>query len=134
MAKQRVGGSFAPPLSDELLAKYERIALDASGPVGDALLSLLICVKTWWELPFSGPEGSEPHPSGTGTIVPLDAPIATALYDHIPWDHELKGIQELFDGIPVEKKELRNAAFHLLWHVKELNMDREPITSDLIKP
>lgn len=31
----------------------------------------------------------------------------------------------------VSNKPLRDADFHLLWFVKELNKDREPITNDL---
>lgn len=129
----RIGGSFAPPLTDELLAKYESLASAADAPVRDAMSTLLACVRKWWNLPYSGPTGSTPHPSGVGTIIPLDAPIAAELEPHIPWGHEIAAIQGLFDAIPVEQRDLRNAAFHLLWHVKELDLDREPITSDLIK-
>jgi hypothetical protein len=68
-----------------------------------------------------------------GVVVPLDDPIAKELYDAIPWEHEIAGIQSLFDSIDrVSQRDLRNAAFHLLWHVKELNLDREPITNDKI--
>lgn len=131
--KAQIGGSFAPPLSEELLASYEALAAKADAPVRDAMSTLLACVKRWWDLPYSGPEGSAPHASGVGTIIPLDAPIAAELEPHIPWGHEIAAIQGLFDAIPVEQRDLRNAAFHLLWHVKELDLDREPITSDLIK-
>lgn len=129
----RIGGSFAPPLSDELLTAYEAHAAKADAPVRDAMTSLLTCVRKWWDLPYSGPAGSSPHPSGVGTIIPLDAPIAAELEPHIPWPHEIAAIQGLFDSIPAEHRNLRNAAFHLLWHVKEIDLDREPITSDLVK-
>lgn len=133
MAKpNRIGGSFAPPLSDDKLASISAIAAAASPPIKDAMTTLLACVTAWWELPYSGSAGSQPHPSGVGTIIPLDEPIAAALEPTIPWPHELDAIQGLFDGIPAEQQELRDAAFHLLWHVRELDLDREPITNDLI--
>ncbi len=134
MAKaSRIGGSFAPPLTDEKLTSYESLAASASPEVKDAMGTCLACVKKWWGLPYSGPAGSTPHPSGIGTIVPLDEPIAAALEPSIPWKHEIAAIQGLFDSIPASHKELRNAAFHLLWHVIELDLDREPITADLVK-
>jgi hypothetical protein len=39
----------------------------------------------------------------------------------------------LLDTLPSDtpsQKSLRDAAFHLLWHVVELDKDREPITAD----
>jgi len=127
----RAGGSFAPPLTDEKLAAFKALAASAPGPVRDAMTTLQACVEKWWELPDSGPDGSRPHPSGRGTIVPLDGPIASALDEHIPWEHELAAYSNLFSAIdPVTQRDLRNAAFHLLWHVKELNFGREPLTAD----
>ena len=71
------------------------------------------------------------HPSGVGIIIPLEESIATQLFDDIPWDHEIDAIQKLCDEIDNStQKELRDMAFHLLWHVKELSIDREPMTSD----
>jgi hypothetical protein len=134
MAKQPVqfvGGSFAPPLTDAKLAGYRDLidALPAS-PVKDAMNTLHACCVAWWALPESTGKG-EPHPSGTGTIVDLDRDAKTALSDLLPWAHELDAMGRLFDGIdPVGQKTLRDAAFHLLWHAKELEQDREPITTD----
>jgi hypothetical protein len=134
MTKPRhFGGSFAPPLDDAKLTAYESLAAGAAPEVRDAMQTLLHCTKQWWELPESGSDGSHPHPSGKGTIVPLDEPIAKALWDAIPWTRDLKSMGELFDGIdPVSQKPLRDAAFHLLWVTNELNLDREPITNDKI--
>ena len=129
----RVGGSFAPPLTDDLIQVYQDLidGLDCPSPVYDAMAKLMACVRQWWDLPESSPDGSQPHPSGSGVIVPLDSPIASALWEAIPWKHELDGMQALFDAIPAgTEKALRDAAFHLLWHVKELDLDREPITSE----
>lgn len=128
-APNYAGGSFAPPLSDEQLAAYKALAESTAGPVGDAMRTLLKCCLNWWNLPESTTV-SKLHSSGRGQIVPLDEPIKAALYDDIPWDHELAAIQSLFDGIPAGHKALRDAAFHCLWVVKELNLDREPITAD----
>lgn len=132
MSNQRLGGTFAPPLTDELLASYRSLK-PTDGPVGDALETLLKCVEKWWELPESQGTAVRRHPVGVGTIVPLEQNIADALWDLIPWDHELNAIQSLFDTIDAtSSKPLRDAAFHLLWFVKELNNDREPMTNDLL--
>ena len=123
---------LAPPLSDEKLAAYLALATSQpNGPVRDAVCALLDCVKFWWELPESTEAGKD-HPSGKGKIVPLTDDLKANLFDLIPWDHELDGIQALLDKLPSEGSAaaLRNAAFHLLWHVKELARDREPITLD----
>lgn len=129
----RIGGSFAPPLSDEKITAYEALAASADAPVQDAMKTMLTCVKQWWDLPYSTEDGASPHPSGVGRIIPLDDPIAKALWDAIPWKHELDAIQGLFDAIHAEQKDLRTAAFHLLWFVRELDLDREPITADLVR-
>jgi hypothetical protein len=128
----RIGGSFAPPLTDELLDRYEALATAAGGPVGDGMLTCLRCCRKWWDLPESTGDG-RPHPSGRGVIVDLDAALAEQLDEHIPWEHEIEALRGLFDGLDPAGKELRNAAFHLLWHVIELNNDREPLTADKIK-
>lgn len=127
------GGSFAPPLSDEKLAYYWMLAESAPGPLRDAMLSLLACCETWWNLPDPIGTATRPHSSGVGTIVRLNPEHATALWGHIPWDHELAAIQSLFDAIPTDQWELRNAAFHILWHVKELDLNREPLTNDKLR-
>lgn len=126
----RVGGSFAPPLSDELLAAYHAQALEAPEEIRDAMLKLHACAAQWWELPESTGDG-KPHPSGRGYVVALDEPIATALWESIPWTRELDMMAALFEGIDAKThKSLRDAAFHLLWFAKELDLDREPMTSD----
>ncbi len=129
---KHVGGCFAPPLSEQKLESYRKlIESQEPGPVKDACYTLLKCVEVWWELPE--PEGGKrwAHPSGTGTIVSLQKDHAESLWESIPWDHELDSIQTLLDKIePSTKTSLRNAAFHLLWFVRELNNDREPLTAD----
>lgn len=130
--QDRVGGSFAPPLTDELLSRYETLiyGTDAQTQIGEALRSVLNCVKHWWSLPESTGGRKIAHPSGKGVILPLDEPIATELFDSIPWTDDLNTFQKLFDE--QLSGDIRHAAFHLLWHVKELDLDREPITSDKV--
>lgn len=187
-----LGGTFAPPLSDEALAKYEKMAAQFPdrSQIKEAFLKLLACCKQWWELPESSGAEARAHPVGVGVIVPLETSIADSLWEAIPWKDELKAYGKLFDTIqqveanhntqkldgwyaalasaepemfkrlservggqpPLNWKEqvltaaekhrdsiprpkledtsLRNAAFHLLWHVVELDLDREPLTSD----
>ena len=76
---QRIGGSFAPPLSDELLAKY-KATIDAlpPSPLKDAMgVCHNVCAK-WWELPDS-PGAGVPHPTGAPiAIVALSADNAAA--------------------------------------------------------
>ena len=126
------GGSFAPPLTDERLAEYATFIRELPvSPVKDAMSELLVCCEKWWDLPESEGVNVWTHQSNKGTIVPLDTAHAEVLYDAIPWTHELEAIEALFNGIdPILQKRLRDAAQHLLWHVKELNLDREPLTND----
>lgn len=127
---QFIGGSFAPPLSDEALVRYRELAeaLEPS-PHRDAMLACCKCCQHWWDLPESDVAGRA-HPL-RGMIVDLTPELKAALYDDIPWDHELDAYSKLFEEFhPVTQKELRDAAHHLLWHVRELNKDREPLTTD----
>ena len=133
MSKQ-IGGSFAPPLSDEKLAAYQELInlVPEKTQLREALDTCMKCVMKWWELPESS-SGSKPHGSGRGALIELDDSIKSDLWDLIPWKEEIETIKKLFDGIePVKDKALRNAAYHLLWHVIELDLDREPITNDKI--
>lgn len=130
MRQVHFGGSFAPPLSDEKIARYRELAERA--PEGsflrEALLALLKLILAWWDLPDSQTSPSV-HPSGA-PVMGMDPEYSKALYDLVPWDHEMKAYDEEFDKIPPvgESKELRDAAYHLLWHARELDLDREPIT------
>lgn len=121
----------APPLSDELLADYQgRILALPEGPVKDACDALWDAGKSWWELPESDHAPKE-HPSGRGKVIELTDSLKGWLDELLPWDHEIKGIESLLDSIdPVADKSTRDMAFHLLWHVKELCLGREPITLD----
>jgi len=112
-----VCGSTAPPLTDELLDKYETLAAIADTSIKHAIHKCLACVFKWWNLPESNKQT-------------LDPEIATILEEYIPWAHEIDAIQQLFNNIPSNQMDLRDAAFHLLWYVRELDFGREPITTD----
>jgi hypothetical protein len=132
MIRQRIGGTFAPPLSDELLANYKAM-IDAlpDSPVKEAMSTLHTCCAKWWELPESD-TAPQRHPTGAAIpVVALSADNARVLWDHIPWKEELEMLKGLFERInPRTEQPLRNAAFHLLWHAIELENDREPLTAD----
>ena len=66
---------------------------------------------------------------------PLSQSLIETLWDVTPWMRELDLLSTpradgLFDGLP--SGELRDMAFHLLWHVKEITLDREPMTRDKV--
>lgn len=131
---------FAPPLTDDLIAAYEKVANslpDARGDVRDAMRECLAAVTLWWELPES--KGSAKDQSielrhrGQETlvkVVSLTPDLVQRLWDAVPWGYELDAMQALFDRIPAGERELRDAAFHLLWHARELCLDREPLTRE----
>lgn len=139
MAIPRIGGCFAPPLTDELLDSYTSVITGMEdSPAKDALLRLLACCKLWWDLPESASTVNRQHASGLGMIVELDESNKKALWDAIPWTHELDAMggftdedgtyrPGLFDAL---QGEMLKMASHLIWHVKELNLDREPLTKD----
>lgn len=121
----------APPLSQDTLAQYnDAICTMQRGPVQSVLSQLWQACHEWWELPESDTSPKD-HPSGRGKIVDLTDDLKSRLDNLLPWDHEIKGIESLLDLIdPVTEKATRDMAFHLLWHVKELCLGREPITLD----
>ncbi len=87
-------------------------------------------LEVFWQTPESKQPG-DPHPCGRGTIIPLEDAEIQRIWDVVPWAEELDLYGRLFDRIdPVATRDLRKAAFHLLWYGRELCADREPITSD----
>lgn len=126
----RIGGTFAPPVDETVLTSYhDQIVSMSDSQVKEYLTKCYECVAAWWNLPESSGEGT-PHPSGRGLIVDLTKENKEALWDLIPWQEELNVISTVFDSLP--SGPVRNMAFHLLWFVNELNLDREPMTADKI--
>jgi hypothetical protein len=133
---------FAPTLTDEKLARYEElIAAEPAGETKGVLSDLLACVKTWWNLPVS--QGTSKRTwrtlyKGKDTLydeVPLEQKYVEALDSVTPWMRELNTLSTVNGDGPLDKLpngELRDAAFHLLWHAKELTLDREPLTQDCL--
>ena len=130
---------FAPPLTDDQLAEYEtRIAAVPPGELREALDRLLACVAAWWKLPESKRRAENVQTinhKGRDVrfgVTPMEADHVQQLWDVTPWMRELDALSTprddgLFDAL---QGELRNAAFHLLWHAKEITLDREPMTLD----
>lgn len=136
---------FAPPLSDETLARYQALVA-ALGPdqaeLKDVLSGLMKCIQVWWELPESRRKPTlwklyhvERQAEMEVPETPLEHAHVTALWDVTPWMRELDTLSTPladgpFDTLP--PGELRELAFHLLWHAKELTLDREPMTRDKV--
>jgi hypothetical protein len=131
----RVGGSFAPPLPPERLARYRELAESATPQVREAMTKLCDMVEAFGRTPRSRAPGA-PHPSGAPiAIVPLEQAEIERMDEHVPWQEELDVFAGWFDRIdPARQKELRDAAFHLLWFGRELFLDREPLCSDQLDP
>lgn len=137
---------FAPPITDELLEKYRTLVRDYTASVvggeqiKDALETCLKCVEKWWSLPASNDPDTQKwsvlHRGKPTTfkVTPLTKELVKDLWEATPWMSELGLLSNpegtgLFDGL---KGPIRDCAFHLLWHCKELTLDREPLTSDVL--
>jgi hypothetical protein len=134
MAETRAGGSFAPRVDGARVAAYRGLLPQAAGPVRDAMTSLLRMVEVFNETPDAEGEG-ELHPSGRGRAVALSRREVERIDSVVPWGHEIEAYAQLFDAIDARtQKPLRDAAFHLLWYARELFLDRQPMTTDLLGP
>ncbi len=137
---------FAPSLTDEILVNYETLINGMSeeyAEAKDVLRQLLTCVKVWWDLPVSTKQGIGWKIFDTSKQavvivqeIPLEDQHVKDLWEVTPWMRELVSLstpQEdgLFDRLP--KGDLYNMARHLLWYCKEITLDREPMTSDVLK-
>lgn len=128
---------FAPALTDEQLRQYRsQVNTLSLSAVKDALDECLIACEAWWKLPDSTRQDVDRFrikhkgKETTFSVTPLEEAHVESLCSVIPWGYELNSMQQLFDDIPVEQKETRDMAFHLLWHARELCLDREPLTQD----
>ena len=142
----------APPLTDELLQRYADLVVHAPIPprTRDAINICLECVLAWWNVPESTERGDvwESRTADgrklTFDEVPFSEDLIATLDLQTPWLEECQMYQQLFDALPTGRQgdgpvtdqaacELRNAAFHLLWHALEITHDREPLTSDKLR-
>ena len=128
--KVAFGGNFAPPLSAQRAEEYRGFAKDLPDQIREPFLRLVDMVVLFHKTPPSPLVGS-PHLSGRGIVVPLEDKEKSRMWDAIPWPEEMEMYSRLFDTISNEaQKPLRDAAFHLLWFARELDLDREPMTND----
>lgn len=142
---QRGPACFAPPLTSERLAAYKSLAAGAEPPVREAMEGLIRMAEVFQETPASALPGvplqteytrspfrdAAGKPKPPPDIVPLSGEEIDRIWDHVPWDHEIRALEPLFEAIdPRSQKELRDAAFHLKWYATELALDREPMTQD----
>lgn len=152
---------FAPPLDDTKLSRYKALvdAGDVATPEQrEAMHTLLRCVEAWWEAPESNRKDGRrlqiksPVFDDNGNLelddkgapvredvivqeVPFTDDIIKSLDATTPWMRELNTLSTpaadgLLDSLP--PGELRDAAFHLLWHAKEITLDREPTTQAML--
>jgi len=150
---------LAPPFTDGDLARYRGL-IDRmeDSETKDALKKCCNACEKWWELPdttqrgqvydgahVQGPDGM--RTMKTFEIKPMEPHHIQQLDEHVPWPGECDHYQRLFDALPHGTREegdrvividhpaweLRNCAFHLLWHCVELAHDREPTTHDQLK-
>lgn len=124
------GGSFAPPLTPEKLNSYTELANTANDIVKEIMLKLIAMIKHFNLTPSSPLVGTE-HATKLALIIPLEDKEIERIWDVIPWEYEIDSYSAVCDSISNEThKDLRNAAFHLIWFARELCADREPITND----
>lgn len=127
---QRFGGSFAPPITPETLASYKSLFSSLGAQYREATHKLVVVAETLQKTTL-GIASEKDHPSGRGVVKSIaNYKEGHPVWDALPWDYELSAIQQLFDGLAPGPT--RNAAFHLLWYAKELNLDRVPITTDTL--
>lgn len=132
---------LAPALTEEKLAKWQELInnLQMGSELRDALETLFKCVEAWW----NARESTEKHvvaATGAGFVSgpdvrlqKFDGELKDLLFETTPWMKELKLYDDLLESIhPESEKELRDAAFHMLWFAKEICNDREPLTLDRI--
>lgn len=131
---------FAPELTDDKLASYSVLVstTDPKTELGEWLRRCLACVKEWYALPTSTRTDTDKFQTIRNgkkvefAVTPLEESHVKSLWDVTPWMSELNQLSNgegtgLFDSLTGE---LRDCAFHLLWHAKEITLDREPLTQD----
>lgn len=147
--------AFAPSLSDEKLAAWRETVenlpedLPKRDQVEDAMRRLLACVEAWWELPESTRtkdakrwafiKANSGGARQEADEIPLEDEHVDALWEVTPFMEETYYLASpepatekgLFHEIPAGK--VKDVAFGLLWFVREIALDREPMTQDKLK-
>lgn len=133
---------FAPPLNDKTLTEYKKLFKNVEDKeLKDCLDTLHKCTEAWWKQAESQATGQKEWLFYTkdgkevrGIEQPLQPEQVESLWDTTPWMRELVAMEPILDKInPQSEKELRNAAFHLLWFAKEITLDREPMTTERLQ-
>lgn len=100
---------FAPPLTDETIARYESLINSLGSEliaVKDSMKECLDCVKSWWSLPESTrtdvKKWTIQHRGNSVSYneVPLEEKHVEALWDKVPYMHECKAMESLFEELP----------------------------------
>jgi hypothetical protein len=127
----RFGGSFAPPIDAAAVSRYRALADHAGNPATTEYMRKLCDMVDLFHATPASKRPGKPHPSGRGVITPLEAAEVDRIFEAVPWPHELDMMGVVFEQLdPISQRDVRNAAFHLLWYGRELCLDREPITTD----
>jgi hypothetical protein len=136
----RLGGSFAPPIDDKTLASYRKIADDAPPQVAGGMKVLADMLDLYHGGEVGKATRGTRRPTRRGVVVKLPTVAnlpgdeVKRIWDAVPWGEELEMYAAIFDRIdPGSQKELRDAAFHLLWFGWELFHDRVPMTDDQLE-
>lgn len=97
-------------------------------------------------LALKGKVRKDGTPVNAAVLIPLEKEEIKRIWDFVPWDYEIDSYAQLFEKLPTgsveegqksrvldpKAKELRTACFHLLWYARELYLDREPVTREMV--
>lgn len=101
----RIGGSFAPPLTPERIARARALAAAhpaATPQVREIVEKLCTMAEVFHQTPRSPLKGVA-HPSGAAiNIVPLEAAEQRRIWDHVPWDTECAMYRQVAEGVQIE--------------------------------
>lgn len=105
---------FAPPLTDGMIARYEELASNATGPIRGIMQTCLKAVKKWWDLPASVRSDGDRFVTMRGgkqvtyQVMPLevehmdDASESGELWDDVPYDYELDAMHQIAVTVQAE--------------------------------
>ena len=126
---QRLGGSFAPQITDDKLEEYRQLAGNVHDQrCSEYMIQLVEMLDMFNETPESSLPGTK-HPLA-GMVVPLEDAEIKRIWDKVPYMEECDLIGKAFDILP--PGEQRHAAYHLLLYARELTLDREPMTQERV--